>query len=76
MKMNVDSNMEEQNPITQQFILGASQQKNGEDEERIDSNEPRAEAEPTHELVTKPTPKKEEHMQVEDFIGEPKSNSC
>ena len=64
MQMNVDSNMEEQNPIMHQFNLGISQQKNGEDEERIESNKPRVEAEPTHELVTKPIPKKQEHVKV------------
>jgi len=59
-----------------QFNLGMSQQKNGEDKERIESNEPRAEAKPTHELVTKPTPKKKEHVKVEYFIGEPESDAC
>ena len=56
--------------------LGASQQKNGEDQGRIESNVPRAYVKPIHELVTKPTPKKEEHVQVEYFIREPNSDAC
>ena len=71
--MNVDSNMEEKNATMHHLGLGAAQHKNKEDEERIESNEPRVEFKPIHKPITQPTPKKEEHVQVKDVIGEPVS---